>query len=187
MKKILIFLSLIFGSLINAQNNPEFASISISPSSELLISGSTNVNKFHYFYHTDLFAKQRKVCYQVVNETIFINNLDIDLKITGFDCGNKRMNEDFCDLLNSEEYPQIKISLRKIECISEDFAKAFISVRLAGKSNNYILPVKTSSDNYQGKLKLNIRDFGLEPPKKALGLIEVDELIEISFDLDVSI
>tara|TARA_R100000789_G_C2918324_1_gene125511 strand:- start:307 stop:411 length:105 start_codon:yes stop_codon:yes gene_type:complete len=33
---------------------------------------------------------------------------------------------------------------------------------------------------------MNIRDFGLEPPKKALGLIEVDELIEVQFDLKVS-
>ena len=34
-----------------------------------------------------------------------------------------------------------------------------------------------------GKLKLNIKDFSLEPPKKMLGLIVVSEIIEINFKL----
>ncbi|MGA8855335.1 MAG: YceI family protein, partial [Christiangramia sp.] len=73
-----------------------------------------------------------------------------------------------------------------VELISPEYQKAFITVKLAGKTNHYNLPVMINEDRFKGKFKMNIRDFGLEPPKKALGLIEVDEQIEVQFDLKVS-
>ena len=67
-----------------------------------------------------------------------------------------------------------------------EYVKAYITMQIAGKSNTYTMPVLVNADGYKGKLKMNIRDFGLVPPKKALGLIEVDEMIEVQFDLKVA-
>ena len=55
------------------------------------------------------------------------------------------------------------------------------------KSKSYFIPVELKDDkiiNVSGALNLNICDFNLEPPKKALGLIVVSDIIKINFDLD---
>ena len=171
---------------ITAQKDFEKENIMILPSSELIIAGSTNVNKFDCKFNIDLIADRKKVNYTQEDHLIRFKDLQLSLLTEGFDCGNKRMNSDFQDLLMCEKFPEIVISIDHVELISPEYQKAFISVKLAGKTNHYNLPVKINEDRFKGKFKMNIRDFGLEPPKKALGLIEVDEQIEVQFDLKVS-
>ena len=40
---------------------------------------------------------------------------------------------------------------------------------------------------YTGKLKLDITDFGLEPPKKLLGLLVVKKEVDIDFRINLKI
>lgn len=168
---------------INAQNDFEKVSIEILPESELIIGGSTNVNKFDCRFNIDHINKYMIVRFAQQEECFIFNDFKLQFLTEGFDCGNKRMNSDFQDLLVAEHYPEIMISVDKVEFISAEYLKAFITVQIAGKENNYELPVQTGNSRFKGKFKMNIRDFGLEPPKKALGLIEVDEMIEVQFDL----
>ncbi len=186
MKNLLTILSLLFCSCLMAQKDFKTIKLNIASSSKLIITGSTNVNKFHCDFDTELISEEREIQYLVEDHSMLLNDIVLKLNTKGFNCGNRRMNEDFRDLLKSEEFPEIIIGIDKIQFISEQYARAFISVCLAGKKNAYELPVKISKNRYQGKLELNIRDFGLEPPKKALGLIEVNEEIEISFDLKIN-
>ncbi|PTX41648.1 YceI-like domain-containing protein [Christiangramia gaetbulicola] len=187
MKRLLILSGLLFFSLIlNAQKNFEKENIMILPDSELIISGKTNVNKFDCRFDIDLITQKRNIRYIQDEGFINFNNLKLNLLTKGFDCGHKRMNADFQDLLMCDKFPEIIIELDKIEFVSTEFVKAFITVHLAGKTKTYSLPVQTANDRFIGKFEMNIRDFGLEPPKKALGLIEVDEEIEVQFDLKIS-
>lgn len=169
-----------------AQKDFEKETIKILSSSELIIAGSTNVNKFDCKFNIDLIAKRKNISYTLEDNLIKFQDLQLNLLTEGFDCGNKRMNSDFQDLLMCEKYPEIGIKIEHVEIISAEYHKAFITVKLAGKTNHYNLPVKVNQDRFIGKFKMNIRDFGLEPPKKALGLIEVDEIIEVQFDLKIS-
>jgi len=170
----------------SAQIDFEKKTLTIMPDSELIISGSTNVNKFDCKFNIGLISEAKPIKYISEENFIKFNYLKLELLIEGFDCGNKRMNSDFQDLLLCEKYPDIVIELDRVESISSEYAKAFIKVHLAGKSNSYNLPVVIDNDRFKGKFKMNIRDFNLEPPKKALGLIEVDEMIEVQFDLRIS-
>lgn len=176
---------LFFPMLINAQKDLEKETIMILPESELIISGSTNVNKFDCRFNIELISSEKQIKYTQEENLITFSDLKLHLLTEGFDCGNKRMNSDFQDLLQCEKYPEIVIELDRIESISTEYSKAFVKVHLAGKSNAYNLPVIIIKDRFKGKFKINIRDFGLEPPTKALGLIEVDEQIEVQFDLKV--
>lgn len=188
MKKLVICVGfLLFGCLIKAQGDYEKENVMILPDSELIIAGSTNVNKFDCIFNIELISDWKEVKYTRENNFLRFKNLKLNLSTKGFDCGNKRMNEDFQDLLLCDKYPEIEITIDRIEPISKEFSKAYIQVKLAGKTNNYDLPVQVNEDHYIGKFKMNIRDFGLEPPKKALGLIEVDEQIEIRFNLKVTL
>ncbi|MEE2772268.1 MAG: YceI family protein [Bacteroidota bacterium] len=185
MKKLLPIFAIFIHMLLLAQTEVESTALRLLPQSKLMITGSTNVNTFHCVFDTEKISGQREILYTVIDQCILLDDLDIRLRAAAFDCGNRRMNEDFCDLLQSDRFPEIRISILKIQPISEQYCRAFVKICLAGEQQQYDLPVLISDSHYQGKLQLNIRDFGLEPPKKALGLIEVDEEIEISFDLQV--
>lgn len=186
MKRLLIAAVLLFFPVLsNAQKDFEKETFMILPGSALSISGSTNVNKFDCKFNIDLTTAKQQIKYIQKENFIIFSDLKLHLLTNGFDCGNKRMNSDFQDLLLNEIYPEIVIELDRIQSFSAEYIKAYVTVRLAGKSKNYNLPVLIKEDCFEGKFKINIRDFGLDPPKKALGLIEVDESIEVQFDLKV--
>ena len=175
--------TLLFCSCLVAQKDFGKEDIRILPRSELIIAGSTNVNKFDCRFDVNLISDKRSVRYSSENDELSFPNLSLKLFTKGFDCGNRRMNQDFRDLLKSDKYPEIIIKIEKIQLISDEYVKAFIRVKLAGKENTYNLPVHIENERFIGKFRMNIRDFGLEPPVKALGLIEVDEEIEVQFNL----
>ncbi|MDR5591923.1 YceI family protein [Christiangramia sp. SM2212] len=179
------YLILFFSIVLTAQKDLEKETIYILPESELVIAGSTNVNNFECKFNIQLICEPKNFSYSLEEENIIFRNLDLKLLTEGFDCGNKRMNADFQDLLMNENHPMIIIQVKRVELISSEYAKAFIKVTLAGKNKNYELPVHLNEEHFMGKFKINIRDFGLEPPTKALGLIEVDEMIEVQFNLKV--
>ena len=57
---------------------------------------------------------------------------------------------------------------------------------MAGIAKSYQIPEELNQEDdlhIKGILNLDICDFNLEPPKKALGLIVVKNMIEINFDL----
>ncbi len=187
MKKVLIFIGVVLlGLSLQAQKDFEKEMIMILPESELIIAGSTNVNKFDCKFNISLISNWQEIKFTREDKFLRFHQLFLPLKTTGFDCGNKRMNSDFQDLLMCDQYPEIRIQINQIELYPGEFNKAFITVQLAGKTKDYELPVLVSQDYFKGKFKINIRDFGLEPPKKALGLVEVDEMIEVLFNLKLN-
>ena len=184
MKALSLILGLLLTALpLQAQKDFETTSIKLLPESDLVIAGSTNVNTFECVFDISLISHRTQVKFSNEGRFLFFKDLVLPLKTRGFDCGNKRMNSDFQDLLLCDEYPEIRIRINKAEFFHGDYTKAFITVELAGHKKDYELPVLVSKEHFQGKFQMNIRDFGLEPPKKALGLIEVDEKIEVRFNL----
>ncbi len=187
MKRSLLYVVFLLSVMtLNAQKDFENVSVEILPESELIIAGSTNVNKFDCKFNIDHISKSMIVRFAQQEECYLFNDFKLEFLTIGFDCGNKKMNSDFEDLLVAEHFPEIVILVDKVEFVSAEYLRAFIRVKLAGKENNYQLPIQTEDNRFKGKFKINIRDFNLEPPKKALGLIEVDEMIEIQFDLEIS-
>ena len=180
----MIFIGFMFlGISLQAQKDFEKETIMILPESELIIAGSTNVNKFDCKFDVSLISKWQEIKFTREDKFLRFHKLFLPLRTKGFDCGNKRMNSDFQDLLMCDKYPEIKIQINQIELYPGEFNKAYITVKLAGQSRDYELPVLVSKEHFKGKFKINIRHFGLEPPKKALGLVEVDEMIEVLFNL----
>ena len=107
-----------------------------------------------------------------------------------FDCGGKGINNDFQQLLKSDMYPETLINLKEISIdnTSENTVQALLEIRIAGVTNACKVPIKLTGEDtllVEGVLNLNICDFNLEPPKKALGLIVVKDIIEINFQLVV--
>ncbi len=187
MNRFILYCSIFLSSLMGwAQDGFVAKSIEILPNSELSITGDTNINKFGCDFNTFYLEQCKEIIYYKNGNHISFKNATLSLKNEGFDCGNKGINKDFHSLLNTEEYPKITLELTEITLDKADKGKACVKISIAGKEKAYFVPIDiiaAPTNRFIGKLKLNISDFGLQPPKKMLGLIIIKKEIEINFDL----
>ena len=187
MKK-LIFIIVIFFTLAFTKIMVNNTSVVILPKSELFIKGKTNVNNFTCNFNLNEINDPIPLYYKVVDDKIIFEKAKLVLGNDCFDCGSKGINKDFKKLLKTETYPEIKLHLKEINKVDQNqkTVNAKVKIFIAGKTKSYTLPI-TIKDNKDicvcGKLKINITDFDLEAPKKALGLIVVSDEIEINFNL----
>lgn len=180
-----LFIMLFLTSCISLSAQYKVAEMELNENSEFYIQGSTNVNEFKCVYERKV-PDIISVEYKDKADHKTFHNLDIRFHSNSFDCGNNKMNQDFQHLLKADTYPEIVITLNKLEKYSDEYAKAFISIDMVGERGKYEIPIHYLEDHYKGKLRLDIRDFGLEAPKKVFGLIKVDEQIELHLKLDIN-
>jgi hypothetical protein len=162
-------------------------SVLITSDSELVIKGTTNINSFQCKFNIKEINKPIPLFYKVVDDRIVFEKAKLVLDNECFDCGNNGMNRDFMKLLKSDEYPEIELQLKEVNKNNGSQINALLELRIAGKSKSYHVPiaVKDKEDIFvSGTLKVDITDFNLEAPKKALGLIVVSDYVEISFQLN---
>lgn len=163
--------------------------VRIDRGSELYLKGSANVKDFTCRYDQQLLETSVPIVFRKKEGRMIFDKALIRLENRGFGCGGRGINKDFHSLLQTESHPYIDLRLREV--IQEPGElKAKISITIAGEQGDYEIPVKLQTEGVlkcSGVLPLDIRDFGLEPPKKMLGLIVVDEKIAIYFDLSLRI
>ncbi|MDN3664264.1 YceI family protein [Algibacter miyuki] len=188
MKKVLFLIS-ILATMAFAGEIMETTSVVIAPSSEIVITGKTNVNSFNCQYNVLELKEPIPVHFKRYNNgKLVFENTILTLESAAFDCGGPGINSDFNKLLKSKTYPEVIIELKEIGKHPKDskLINALINLEIAGITKAYTFPVKLEGSetlNIEGVLSLNIRDFDLDPPKKALGIIVVKEVIDISFHL----
>lgn len=189
MKKIL-FLVYVLATLAFTVVIEGSTSVLITPSSKLLIKGKTNINTFKCQFDILKLKKPIPVFFKKINDKMVFENTTLVLENDCFDCGGKGINNDFQELLKSELYPKTYINLKEISIDDNNPSCVFasINIHMAGATKSYTIPVELNQKenlHIKGILNLDICDFNLEPPKKALGLVVVKNMIEINFDLMV--
>ncbi|WP_111310017.1 YceI family protein [Confluentibacter sediminis] len=189
MKKILVLIS-VFTLLAFSKNFTGNTTVIITPNSKLIIKGKTNVNSFICQYNISKLNKPIKILFKNHGDKITFEKTTLVLDNVNFDCGGAGMNNDFKELLKSDIYPNIFVNLKEIrkDQNNQNLVNALIDLEIAGVTKSYVVPVELKGDdlmNVKGILALNLRDYNLEPPKKALGLIVVKDVIEINFELAV--
>lgn len=167
----------------------ETSSVIIKERSTLLIKGESNINNFSCLYDNDEIKKTIPIKYTVEGDKIRFDKTVLLLNNTFFDCGGNGINRDLRKTLNTEDYPQIALTLNEIEK-TEDPSKinAEIAIKIAGISHNYRIPIEIIKNQnliVNGQLKIKLTDFNLNPPKKLFGIIAVDNKIEITFNLEI--
>lgn len=158
----------------------------ISTESFLYIKGTSNINTFTCVYDAATLSRKVPVRFTQENSTLHFRNVHMQLKNTGFNCGNRGINNDFHELLQTHKYPNIHFELLRIVKYRNSI-DAFVVLEIAGIKKQYKVPVKTNGElaPLEGVLCLNITDFGLTPPRKMMGMIVVREDIEIVFGFDL--
>jgi hypothetical protein len=160
--------------------------------SSIIINGSTNIIPFRLSQTGDKLAnKVYTVTASQVQNKIILNQNQYSIVVKNFNSMNKMALRDFMKLMKSDVYPEIKVQLNYIENQSglDDYSKgqASVNITLTGITKHYIIPIsaKKSSDFYNliGKMRLTIKDFGITPPTEMLGMIKVNEWIDIDLNL----
>lgn len=188
--KILLFILpfLVLGSFSQTNTVKNSKSVLITSESELQINGTSNVKDFTCEYEIQNLNKPIRIHYEKVDDIIRFEESMLILENNGFDCGGKGINSDFHGLLQSDTYPRIILRLKEIKLKpnKKQTADALVEIEIAGLKQSYHMETKFNNEQdwlISGKLKLNIKDFDLEAPKKMFGLIVVSDEIEISFNL----
>jgi len=167
----------------------ETSSVIIKERSTLLINGESNINNFSCLYDNDEIKKTIPISYTVEGDIIRFDKTVLLLNNNFFDCGGNGINRDFRKTLNTDNYPQIALTLNEIERTADPSnINAEIAIKIAGISHDYRIPVEIIKNKnliVNGQLKIKLTDFNLNTPKKLFGIIAVDENIEITFNLEI--
>ncbi len=193
MKSLLTILA-IFLAL--SPKREERANFVVESCSKFVIEGKTNVHQFNCVFDTYKIPEDTfSIAYYTQNNQIQVEDALISLPVRYFDCGIKMMNRDLQELLKSEEYPNVDVKIKNLylQQDSTNYAAHFVSAEvlltIASVCQTYYMNGITEQHGddlaFDGSLCIQLTDFNLEPPKKALGLVKVDNSITI--DLNVTV
>ena len=150
------------------------------------IDGSTNVNRFHFIQTLDQNPNviKRK---DPARET-----LNLKIPAHDFKPSNPMMYKDFLDFIKAQEFPYIDITIFfenfRLPAGNASTVVPRIRVGLAGQTQTYKIPgyVEECLDkelHIKGRVNIDLKDFGLEPPTKFLGMVKVSNEVFINFAL----
>ena len=193
MKKLLYLLALYFIISLPATAQ-SLVSAEILKNSSLTINGSTNLVSFKIFQKGDKLTRSKLLVVTTQNQNkIAVSQNQLSVVVKNFDSNNAMALKDFLKLLNSDNYPTLQVQLNYLDVqpMSEKektyAGQALVNITITGKTRYYSIPItfKSNCDVYtvSGNKKLSIRDFGLTPETKMMGLIKVSEWIDIDFHI----
>lgn len=165
----------------------------VLPSSSLTISGKTNVNSFQcgikqYLGNDTLVLREGGR----LQKPVFLKG-SVALKASLFDCGMQMITNDFGATIKSDQHPEVVIHFKSFEKVPgydarERKFKGTMAVSLAGTSKEFSLlctiqPKPPGLIHLSGSRNFLFSDFNLTPPKKMMGMIKIEDEINVQFNL----
>lgn len=165
----------------------------VEKSSQLIIEGSSNINEFTCKIDSRKRTDTLTIDYDDDGGNIIFIKNKVIINANNFDCGNPLITSDFKKTLKADEYNEITLYFLTLERptfrnFSSNTVKGKIKIEIAGKAIKYdiyykIIPSTEGTIKLEGQKKLRISEFNLSPPQKLLGLIQVNEEIEVDFNM----
>jgi hypothetical protein len=160
----------------------------IGKQTQLIIHGQTNVNSFKCkmaFYN-----KLDTLAYTTDNDgcMIMFKANKMNIPVSTFDCENKMINKDFYQVLQSDKHPYVQIQFVALErWTGEPSIGGTAYITLAGVTKPFTIEYEVNSNSklllLKGQQKICLSDFGLSAPQKMMGLIKVEDSLEVEFHL----
>lgn len=173
-------------------------SYSIKEQSSLTLSGSSNVNKFECTTYDNVSNGFIYIMTEDKENYVKFTNAVLKINIKSFDCENPLLNKDFYKTLNAKESPTIDVELLSAVPITTGkilkansgrfLADVAISLNGVSKADQIIVHWEKSGFNqyrFIGEKELLMSDFNIDTPVAALGLIKVNDEINIRFNLNI--
>jgi hypothetical protein len=160
----------------------------IGPETQLIIHGQTNVNSFRC--KMDCYNQLDTLSYYTDDDEcmIFFEENVMKIPVTNFDCESKMINRDFYDVLKSDKYPNIEIQFVALEkWTGNPHVGGTAYITLAGITRPFTINYDVRSNSalllLKGTQNISFSDFGLRAPEKMMGIIKVQDKLQVEFHL----
>ncbi len=165
----------------------------VQPTSKIIIDGKTNVNSFRCAI-TQYTGRDTLVLQEGgVNTRPLFKQGFVGLEAARFDCGMQLMTNEFWNAIKYKEYPVVSIEFISFERIPQlssgkDTFRGRMQISLAGVTKpfeiNCTIEVEsTGLIHLKGGKHFTFSDFKLTPPTRMMGLVKVEDSIEVNFHL----
>lgn len=193
MKKLFtLFLTCILTiGVVTAQTSSVAVSVDVNKNSSLSIYGTTNIVNFKLTQNSeDFIQKNMIITASQNNNKLYLSENQLIVPVKNFNSTNKMALRDFYKLVKSDEYPTMNIQLDHIDLPTASMptsGTAVVAVTITGVTKKYNFPIKSNKNGtsytFDVEKDINIRDFGLEPPVQMMGMLKVNEIININFKM----
>jgi hypothetical protein len=192
---IISILYLIVGTFISPNEDRDYLihRFIVLPDSKLVINGKTNINSFRC--GIDQYVGRDTLVLQeggVLKKHIFLKG-SVYLHAANFDCGMDMMTKDMMTTIKAKDYPQIVITFLSFKRlpnykVREDKFEGMMTISLGGITKEFevncmIQPKPSGLIHLSGGRQFLFSDFNLEPPDKMMGMIKIQQQINVSFNL----
>jgi hypothetical protein len=164
----------------------------ITDASNLVVNGSTNINKFSCeipsYDRLDTLTITR-------NGKGALLSGNVGLNVQSFDCQNSMMTRDLRKTLHQKEYPRLFIQFLSLNELPGLTAKAqsvtgLVDIQLAGVTRRLEVSYQISADadrtiHLLGFKTIKFTDFKLVPPSKLGGMIKTNDELTVTFHLRI--
>jgi hypothetical protein len=192
--RLFLFISL-FPLFLFSQENKVIREVYVIENSTVRLVGNSNITGYACNL-VDLSNNDNLPIKSLRKGTLIeMENAVIHLKTNGFKCDNKAMTKDFLKALKSEAYPTIKIEFLSYQLnalVEEQHkqknVKADILISIAGVDRKFTIllgQIKFKMDELtiKGSKKATMSDFEIAPPIALFGMVKVEDVIELEFDI----
>lgn len=193
MKVLFAFLliTILTAEAVNAQTSSAAVAVDVNKNSSLSINGSSNIVNFKLTQSSENFIQKNMIITASQNDKkLYLSENQLIVPIKSFTSSNKMALRDFYKLLKSDEYPTMDIHLDYIhlpDTTDLTTGVAVVDVTITGVTKRYNFPFKIEKNGtryiFNIEKQINIRDFGLEPPVQMMGMLKVDEKINIDLKM----
>jgi hypothetical protein len=190
-KKIILLFLILSYHFASAQNT---ITVDIQNESYLTLVGSTNIASFRLIQKGDKITNKKFIIPISFNKgQINFGQNQLALSVVNFSSDNPIAYHDFMQLLKVKQFPQLFVQLQNmtlIPILNNKIAttingNAGISITITGITKSYDILFSSSRTGdiitVEGTHKFSIRDFGLVPPVKLMGLVRTSEIVDIKF------
>lgn len=172
--------------LVLGNSSVPFTQVEILPGSTLRIDGTSTVNTFSCAT-SELSGRG----------TIEPISGRLNVSAGSFDCGIRRMNQDFREALKTDEHPFIRFAITGAEVIEPENREGWATVRaygtleLAGVRRSITViaqanRIEHNKAHLRGSHNLRMTHFGVTPPSGLFGMVRAHDDITVHFDLLVN-
>ncbi len=177
--------------VVTAQTSSVAVSVDVNKNSSLSIYGTTNIVNFKLTQNSENFIQKNMIITASQNNNkLYLSENQLIVPVKNFNSTNKMALRDFYKLVKSDEYPTMNIQLDHIDLPTTSMPSsgtAVVAVTITGVTKKYNFPIKSNKNGtsytFDVEKDINIRDFGLEPPVQMMGMLKVNEIININFKM----
>ena len=160
----------------------------------IAINGTTNVNSFTCTTNGEIPRGYLTAELLPGSNAVFFSDAKLNVRVHSFECRNRMMNKDLHEAMGGNNNPNISIKLKEIRPQQQtsrsgkNKIRAEFTITLNGVSRDEDIIVDFQQQDpfamlVTGSKNLKMSDFGITPPSPAMGLVKVNNTINIEFHL----